>query len=62
MACFIKLLILAGMVILYFYNEKQEENIKAKAYCRQYQDIVDRKGYRNIDEYIAEERRKFYGR
>lgn len=62
MACFIKLLILAGMVILYFYNEKQEQNIKCRAYCHQYQDIIDRKGYRNIDEYIAEERRKFYGR
>ena len=58
MACFIKLLILAGLIILGICQKKQEENLIARAYCHQYQDIIDGKGYKDIDKYIAEERRK----
>lgn len=62
MVCLFKILLIIGMIILYFYNEKQEQKIECRARCRHYQDIVDKKGYRPVDEYIAEERRKFYGR
>ena len=58
MACFIKLLLLSGLIILGICQKKHEENLIARAYCRQYRDIIDKKGYRPVDEYIAEERRK----
>ena len=58
MVCFIKLLPLAGLIILGIYQDKKEKHIECRAYCRQYDDIINHKGYRPVDEYIAEERRK----